>query len=121
MKTLILSILIILTCNICYAQTEITPFKAKHHVGKYVIVTGEIMEVYESSIGNIFLNFEKKYPNNPFTVVIFANGREDIQSDFRINWVNLVNVTIRVTGINETYKDKPEIILKKADQIVGID
>ena len=121
MKTLIFSILIILTYNISYSQTEISSKKAKYYVGEHVIVTGKIKEIKESSAGNIFLNFEKKYPNNPFTIVIYASDRADIQSDFRINWVNLVNVTITVSGIIETYEDKPEIILKKAEQIVRID
>ena len=121
MKTLIFSILIILTYNISYSQTEISSEKAKYYVGENVLITGKIKEIKESSTGNIFLNFEKKYPNNPFTIVIFASDRADIQSDFRTNWVNLVNVTITVSGIIETYKDKPEIILKKAEQIVGID
>ena len=120
MKTLIFSVLIILSYNIGYSQTEISSEKAKYYVGENVLVTGKIKEIKESSAGNIFLNFEKKYPNNPCTIVIYAGDREKIQSDFRTNWVNLVNVTITVSGIIETYEDKPEIILRKAEQIVGI-
>jgi hypothetical protein len=41
MKILILSILVALTFNICYAQTEITPIKTKYYVGERVIVTGK--------------------------------------------------------------------------------
>jgi DNA/RNA endonuclease YhcR with UshA esterase domain len=121
MKTLIFCILIILTYNIVYSQTEISSEKAKFYVGENVFVTGKIKEIKESNAGNIFLNFEKKYPYNPLTIVIYASDRAAIQSDFRINWSNLVNETITVSGIIETYEDKPEIILKKAEQIVGID
>ena len=67
------------------------------------------------------LNFEKKYPNTPLTVVIYANDRAIIQSAFMINWINLVNTTLTISGVIETYNDKPEIVLKKADQIVSID
>jgi len=121
MKILIISILIILASNLGYSQTEISPNKAKYFVGEHVLVTGKIKEIKESSAGSIFLNFEKKYPNTPLTLVIYSNDREHIQSDFRINLANLVNVTITVSGVIETYNDKPEIILKKANQIVGID
>jgi DNA/RNA endonuclease YhcR with UshA esterase domain len=120
MKTLIFSILIILTYNISYSQTEISSEKAKYYVGENVLITGKIKEIKESSAGNIFLNFEKKYPNNPCTIVIYAGDREKILSNFRINWVNLVNVTLTVSGIIETYENRPEIVLRKAEQIVGI-
>jgi DNA/RNA endonuclease YhcR with UshA esterase domain len=120
MKTLIFSVLIILTYSISYSQTEISSEKAKYYVGENVLVTGKIKEIKESSGGNIFLNFEKKYPNNPCSIVIYAIDREKIQSDFRIHLGNLVNVTMTVSGIIETYDDKPEIILRKAEQIVRI-
>ena len=120
MKTLIFSILIILAYNVCYSQTEISSNKAKYYVGEYVIVTGEIKEIKESSAGNIFLNFEQKYPNNPLTIVIYACDRENMQSDFRTNLAYLVNETITVSGIIENYQDKPEIILKKEEQLAVV-
>ena len=66
MKTLIFGILIILAYNICYSQTEISSNKAEYYVGEYVIVTGKIKEIKESCAGNIFLNFEKKYPDRAY-------------------------------------------------------
>ena len=121
MKTLILCILITLTFNVCYTQTEITPSKSKNYVGKHVIVTGKIIEVYENSVGDLFLSFDKKYPYNPLSIVIFASDRGNVQEDLRINWYSLVDATISVSGIIGTYQYKHEIILKKAEQIVGID
>ena len=121
MKTLILAILIILSYNLCYSQTEITPSKAKFFVGEQVLVTGKIKEIKEGNSGDLFLNFEKKYPNTPLTIVIYANDRAIIQSSFMIKWINLVNATLTISGVIETYNDKPEIVLKKADQIVSID
>ena len=121
MKTLIFSILIILAYNISYSQTEISSNKAKDYVGEYVTVTGKIKEIKESSAGYIFLNFEKKYPNNPLTIVIYASDCENMQSDFRTNLVYLVNETVTVSGIIENYQNKPEIILKKEEQLAVID
>lgn len=121
MKTLILSILITLTVTVCYSQTEITPSKAKYFVGKQVLVTGKIKEIKEGNSGDLYLNFEKKSPNTPLSIVIYAFDRADLQSNFLIKWDNLVNTTITVSGTIETYENKPGIILKKADQIVGID
>lgn len=121
MKTLIFSILIILAYNISYSQTEISSNKAKYYVGEYVTVTGKVKEIKESCAGNIFLNIENKYPDNPLTIVIYASDCDDIQSDLSTNWLNLLDETITVSGIIENYQDKPEIILEKAGQIVGID
>ena len=121
MKILILSILITLTFNVCYTQTEITPNKSKNYVGKHVIVTGIIIEVRENSIGDIFLSFNKKFPYDPLSIVVFASDRENVQTDLRINWYSLVDATISVSGVIGTYNYKHEIILKKAEQIVGID
>ena len=121
MKTFILVILIVLSYNLCYSQTEITPSKAKFFVGEQVLVTGKIKEIKEGSSGDLFLNFERKSPNTPLAIVIYSYDRANIQSAFMIKWVNLVNVTITVSGIVETYENKPGIILKKADQIVSID
>jgi hypothetical protein len=106
---------------VCYSQKEITPSKSKNYVGEHVIVTGKIVEVSESSIGNVFLYFDRKHPNNLLSIVVFASDREQVQGDLRINWYDFVDATISVSGIIGTYNYKHEIILRKAEQIVSID
>ena len=99
MKKLIFSVLIVLSSCVCYAQTEITPNEAKDYEGEYLTVVGEIVEVYQSGKGTMFLNFERKYPNNPFTDVVFLNDRNEVQSAFGGDWDSLINATVKVTGI----------------------
>lgn len=121
MKSLILSVLITLAFNVCYTQTEITPNKSKDYVGEHVIVTGKIIEVRENSTGDLYLCFEKKYPYDPLSIVVFASDRDNVQANLRINWHSLVDATLSVSGVIGTYRYKHELILKKAEQIVGID
>ena len=58
MKKLIFSFLIVLISCVCYAQKEITPYEAKDYEGEYVIVIGEIKEVFQSGKGTMFLVFK---------------------------------------------------------------
>jgi len=117
MKTIIFSALIIFISCVCYSQTEVTPYEAKDYEGEYVTVTGEIVEVYESRKGHMFLNFENKFPNSPFVAVVFSSDCSEVQTAFDGDWGGLINTTVKVTGIIEIYKRKPEIILKEAEQL----
>src|SRR5207249_2845609 len=54
----------------------ITALEAKDYLGKVVTVKGFVADIYKSE-KVAYLNFVEKYPENPFTAVIFANKFAD--------------------------------------------
>jgi len=87
---------------------------AGNYYGKEMIVEGKIAATYRSKTNTVFLNFEKPYPNQCFSAVIFSSD----QYKFIQNPENYyLNKTVRIKGEIKEYQGKPEIILKTPDQI----
>ncbi len=89
----------------------ISPMDAGNYNGKTVTVKGFVADIYKSD-KVAYLNFVEKYPNNPFTAVIFARQFEDFPD---IN--KLRNKDVEVTGRVSIYKGKPQIILNNPSQL----
>lgn len=115
MKHLIFQFVFVLfSFNFC-AQT-VTPTDAANYEGKTVTVCAKVMgtHITKGEKKVIYLNLEKAYPNNPFTVVIFESGADN----FDYNPLEfLKNKNICVFGKISFYKDKPQIIVSKQSQI----
>lgn len=93
----------------------ISPYEAWEYVGLEKIVEGRVADVYRSMRSNtIFLNFEKPYPNNPFTAVIFSRYTKNFPPFPEFVYEGK---TVRVKGKIKLYKGRPEIILKSPNQI----
>lgn len=90
----------------------ISPLEAGDYNGKTVTVKGFVADVYQSD-KVAYLNFVEKYPNNPFTAVIFASKFEDFPDIFKYK-----NKDIEVTGRVSMFKGKPQIICNNPKQIV---
>ena len=76
-----------------------------------MVVTGEVVGVsVRSSIA--FLNFDKPYPDSPFTAVVFAEnfGKFDDIKEYKGHQV-------AISGTITQYHNKPEIILESPKQI----
>ena len=87
---------------------------ATGEIGKEVIVEGKIVDGYKSKTYTVFLNFEKPYPNNCFTSVIFSSDQyKFVQSPESY----YSGKTVRIKGKIQEYQGKPEIILKDPSQI----
>ncbi len=95
----------------------VTALDAKNYVGKKVSVCGRVVSATYASRTKgspTFLNLEKAYPNQIFTVVVWGSDRGKFgtpESDFR-------GKTIKVTGSVELYRGSPEIVVKEPSQIV---
>ncbi|MCD6094725.1 thermonuclease family protein [bacterium] len=88
---------------------------AGKYLGKKVIIEGKIADTYRHLKSNtIFLNFEKPYPNQCFTGVIFSS---DLYKFVQNPEDYYLNKTVRIVGEIKEYKGKPEIILKDPSQI----
>lgn len=87
---------------------------AGNYIGKEKIVAGKIVDGYKSKTNTVFLNFEKPYPNQCFTAVIFSsnliNFPENLQSFYE-------GKIVKVKGVIKEYQGKPEIILNERSQI----
>jgi len=91
----------------------ISACEAQNFLDKEVIVEGRVADVYVSKKNNVFLNFEKPYPNQCFTAVIFSKNLKNFKEDPK----NFYLKKVRVLGKIKEYKGKPEIILEDPNQI----
>ncbi|MGH2574756.1 MAG: OB-fold protein [Ignavibacteria bacterium] len=89
----------------------ISPLEANEYLGKYVTVKGFVADVHKTE-KVAYLNFVEKFPNNPFTAVIFASRFEDFGDVFKY-----LNTDVEVTGRVSIYRNRPQIILDNESQI----
>lgn len=89
---------------------------AKNYVGKNRSVCGNVASATYASRTKgspTFLNLDKAYPNQVFTVVIWGSDRNKFgtpEADYR-------GKNIKVTGLIELYRGSPEIVVKEPSQI----
>jgi hypothetical protein len=98
------------------AQSTISAEEAKSHVGEKTSVCGLAVGArYASgSRGNpTFINLDKAYPNQIFTVVIWGSDRQKFGNPENI----YSNKRICVTGKITDYKGVPEIVAYERSQI----
>lgn len=89
----------------------ISPLEATDYMGKSVTVKGWVADIYKSD-KVAYLNFVKKYPDNPFTGVIFANKFDEFGDLMKYE-----NKNVEVTGRVSTFRGKPQIIIDRKSQI----
>jgi hypothetical protein len=88
-------------------------YDAPTHIGQSVTVSGLVVVVFVSKAGNVFINFGDKYPNQTFTGWIPA-GNPLAQDP----WItSLEGKTIKIQGVVELYRGKPEIRILSRNQI----
>ncbi len=93
-------------------EAVISPLEAGNYHGRVVTVKGFVADVYQSD-KVAYLNFVEKFPNNPFTAVIFSSKFSDFP-----DIINYKNKDVEVTGRVSKYKEKAQIILNSPKQIV---
>lgn len=82
--------------------------------GREVIVCGTVVSASLSRKGNVFLNLDKKYPNQIFTVTIWKDQLE--QFDYAPH-ESLLGKTICVEGKVVNFNGTPSINVERAEQI----
>ena len=109
-------VVVVLWAALGLAQTSISAAEAKNHVGERATVCGEVASVHYAarSRGNpTFINLDKAYPNQIFTVLIWGSDRPkfgDPEETYR-------SKRICVTGKISDYKGVPEIVAYEPSQI----
>jgi len=107
MKKLFIIIFSILVTT-SFAQETITTSQAKEYIGKEVILKGKIASIKLASEGKStnYINIDKPYPENVFTVVISNKYLEEHQLDLSQS----VGKEITVKGIISVYEKDPKKI-----------
>lgn len=107
MKNLKIAFLLLFSLN-CFSQDTITTTKVSEYMDKEVCVLGKVVTFKLASEGKStnFINIDKPYPENIFTVVI-SNGHLE---KLNIKIEDLKGATIYVNGKITTYKNDPKQI-----------
>jgi hypothetical protein len=98
------------------AQNTFTPVQAKSHIGEKATVCGVVASAHlaSSSRGQpTFLNLDKPYPNQIFTILIWGSDRAKFGSPDR----DYAKKSICVTGTIQDYRGAPEIVARSPSQI----
>jgi hypothetical protein len=109
-------VVVVLWAALGIAQTSISTAEAKNHVGERATVCGEVASTHYAarSRGNpTFINLDKPYPDQIFTVLIWGSDRPkfgDPEEAYR-------SKRICVTGKISDYKGVPEIVAYEPSQI----
>jgi hypothetical protein len=98
------------------AQKKLSAAEAKDHVGETATVCGDVVSTrYAASTKGqpTFLNLDKPYPNQIFTVVIWGNNR----SKFGRPEVEYNEKRICVTGKISLFRWVPEVVVDDPHQM----
>jgi DNA/RNA endonuclease YhcR with UshA esterase domain len=98
------------------AQKKLAPAEAKEHFGETATVCGEVVTARYAASTNgqpTFLNLDKPYPNQVFTIVIWGNNR----SKFGTPEDNYKGKRICVSGKITAYAGLPEIVVDDPKQL----
>ncbi len=108
--------LVLLIIQPALAQKKLSAAEAKDHIGETATVCGSVVSTrYATSTKGqpTFLNLDKPYPNQIFTVVIWGSKR----SKFGRPEVDYNQKRICVTGKITEYRGVPEVIVDAPAQI----
>lgn len=93
------------------APPKITATDAANHYGETLMVCGKVVQVTERP-KVVFINLDERFPNSPFTGVIFSTNMNAFT-----NLSELKGKNVAITGKIKEYHDKPEIILTNVSQL----
>ena len=112
MRTLILALGLVVVAALPVRAQTIAPAEIKAHVGQTVTVQAAVSDVHTGRAGVTFIDIGGAYPDNDFAAVIFASDRAKFP-----NAGDLKGKTVAISGQVVLYQNRPEIILKTADQL----
>jgi len=93
---------------------DIPAATAKDHIGETGTVCGKVAGTrYLEQSKITFLNFDKPYPDTPFTAII----RDEHRAKFGKPEETYLNKDVCVTGKIEEYNQRPQIVLTDLSQV----
>jgi hypothetical protein len=101
--------------------TDIAPNLAANHIGQTVTVCGVVSQVYVTKEKNVFLNFGGVYPHHLFSAVVGKRRSPAMLAD-GAQWLkDLEGKDVAVTGEIQIYAGKPEIVIRKRENLRILD
>ena len=110
----ILSLLTLVTTLLL--AKPLTTTQAISHIGEYATVCGKAVGSYYAERSNgqpTFINLDKRYPNQLFTIIIWGDDRDRFQSPES----TYIHKRICVTGTINSYRGIAQIIVRDPSQI----
>lgn len=117
MKKIVLILAFLFIVPSVFSASNISPEDAINHIGQQATVCGNVASTHFSSRSKgqpTFLNLNRPYPNQIFTVLIWGS---DISKFHNFPKTFYKNKKICVSGLIEKYKGIPEIIVRNPNQI----
>lgn len=112
-----LALLVFVLTPVIHAGQSLPASQARQHVGEHATVCGTVASGHHAvrSKGQpTFLNLDKPYPDQVFTIVISGDDRAKFGNPERA----LLNRHVCVSGDIREYRGTPEIIATEKNQIV---
>lgn len=109
-------VITVLLSGFVLGQNSISASQAKNHVGENATVCGQVATTHyaDRSRGNpTFINLDKPYPNQVFTILIWGSDRPKFgnpEDDYR-------GKHVCVTGNISMYRGDPEVVARDPAQI----
>lgn len=75
-------------------------------------MTGRVLKVFTSKMGNTYLDFCEDYRSCPFSSVIFSEDRAKFG-----NLLSLQGQVVEIRGLVSYYKERPQIIIRGPEQL----
>jgi hypothetical protein len=108
-RVLVIAFVIVLWAALGHAQTSISAAEAKNHIGEKATVCGEVASTHYAarSRGNpTFINLDKPYPNQIFTILIWGSDRPKFGDPEQ----TYSGKQVCATGTITIFRDVPEIV-----------
>jgi len=108
--------LALILCGPAVAQKRLGTAEAKAHIGEVATVCGSVVSTHyaTSTKGRpTFLNLDKPYPNQIFTILIWGSER----AKFGTPEINYKDRRVCVTGTIAEYRGLPEVVADDPKQI----
>ena len=102
----------IATFTTALADQPIADTDAAAHVGEVATVEGLVVNVFVSSKGIVFLDFENKNPDEVFLGVVFTSPATQFG-----DLTTYQGKRVQITGQIRLWEGKPEIIVKSPYQL----
>lgn len=106
--------LVLFFCTTTHAQ-KIKAEDAKNYISQTDTVVGKVFQVHSTDKA-LYINIGAKYPDNPFTAVIFAKDKDKFGGVQSYN-----GKTVEIIGVIIEYNGKPEIVMSEVKQIVVVE
>jgi DNA/RNA endonuclease YhcR with UshA esterase domain len=113
----VLLLSVVCTLPALFAQTqEISAVQAANHIGEQAVVCGLVASAKFATRSKgtpTFINLDEPYPNEVFTALIWGEDRQKFERPEDA----LLGKRICVSGVVQSYRGTPEVIVRTRSQI----